>query len=94
MCYVVNVGYDDDERRYFVLSSDIDGLHVEASTFEEFAQAARELVPALVGKIGNRLHDQFQARTRPRLNGELVPYALLPVDGCWMYPGTVTIGIT
>lgn len=48
MSYVVNVGYDQAEVRYYVLSSDIGGLHVEASSFEEFVETARDLASDLI----------------------------------------------
>jgi hypothetical protein len=46
--YVVSVGYDTVERRYFVISSDISGLNIEAGTFEEFVEAARDAAPDLI----------------------------------------------
>ena len=49
MSYTVHVGYDAGESRYYVLSSDIPGLHVESSSFEEFIDIARDLAPDLVG---------------------------------------------
>jgi hypothetical protein len=45
--FVVTVGFDEEERRYYVLSSDVPGLNVEADTFEEFVQSVRDLVPQL-----------------------------------------------
>jgi predicted RNase H-like HicB family nuclease len=45
MSFTVNVGYDETERRYFVLSSDIPGLNIEAGTFEEFVEAAQDAAP-------------------------------------------------
>lgn len=48
MSYVVSVGYDTVERRYFVISSDISGLNIEAGTFEEFVEAARDAAPDLI----------------------------------------------
>lgn len=48
MSYVVSVGYDTVERRYFVISSDIPGLNIEAATFEEFVEAARDAAPDLI----------------------------------------------
>jgi predicted RNase H-like HicB family nuclease len=49
MGFTVTVGYDEAERRYFVLAADIPGLHIEADTFEEFVEVARDVVPDLVG---------------------------------------------
>jgi hypothetical protein len=48
MSYVIRVGYDEAEHRYFVLSSDIPGLNIEASTFEEFVEIAQDLAADLV----------------------------------------------
>jgi hypothetical protein len=49
MSFTVSVGYDEIERRYFVLSSDIPGLNIEAGTFEEFVEAAQDVAPDLIG---------------------------------------------
>ena len=49
MSFVVSVGYDEAEHRYYVLSSDIPGLNIEADTFEEFVEAAQDAAPDLVG---------------------------------------------
>ena len=49
MRFTVSVGYDEAARRYFVLSSDIPGLNIEADTFEEFVEAVQDVAPDLVG---------------------------------------------
>ena len=49
MSFVVNVGYDEAEHIYYVISSNIPGLHIEASTFEEFVECAEDFTPDLVG---------------------------------------------
>ncbi len=49
LSFVVNVGYDEAEHIYYVLSSDIPGLHIEASTFEEFVDCAKDFAPDLLG---------------------------------------------
>ena len=49
MSYVVKVGFDETERRYFVLSSDIPGLNIEADTFEAFVEAVQDVAHDLVG---------------------------------------------
>lgn len=49
MSYVVKVGFDEAEHRYFVLSSDLPGLHIEADSFEAFVEAVRDVAPDLVG---------------------------------------------
>jgi hypothetical protein len=36
-------------HRYYVLSSDIPGLHVETETFEDFVDTVRDVTPELVG---------------------------------------------
>jgi hypothetical protein len=48
MNFVVSVGYDETEHRYYVISSDIPGLNVETSTFEEFVEVVKDFVPDLV----------------------------------------------
>jgi hypothetical protein len=50
MSYVVKVGFDEAERRYYVLYSEIPGLNIEADTFEAFIEAARDAAPDLVGE--------------------------------------------
>ena len=49
MSFVVNVGYDEAEHIYYVMSSNIPGLHIEASTFEEFVDCATDFAPDLLG---------------------------------------------
>lgn len=49
MNFTVLVGYDDAEHRYYVLSSDIPGLHIETQTFEEFVEIAKDFFPELIG---------------------------------------------
>ena len=49
MSYIVSVGFDEDSHRYYVLASDIPGLHIETETFEEFVEAVRDVTPELVG---------------------------------------------
>jgi len=49
MIFVVSVGYDETEHRYFVISSDIPGLNVETSTFEELVEVVKDFAPDLVG---------------------------------------------
>jgi hypothetical protein len=49
MSYVVSVGFDEANHRYYVLASDIPGLHVETDTFEEFVDAVRDVTPDLMG---------------------------------------------
>ena len=46
MNYTVRIGYDETEHRYYVLSSDIPGLNIEAETFEAFIEAAQDAAPA------------------------------------------------
>ena len=48
MSYIVKVGFDEHERRYFVLHSEIPGLHVEADTFEDFVEATKDVAPDLI----------------------------------------------
>ena len=50
MNYVVHFGHDVDHDVFYVLSSDILGLHVEAATFEEFVAITREIAHDLVGE--------------------------------------------
>ena len=37
------------QSSYYVLSSDIPGLHVETETFEDFVEAVCEVAPDLMG---------------------------------------------
>ena len=50
MSYVVHIGYDTQESRYYVLFSEIPGLNVEASSVDEFVEIARDLAPDLIGE--------------------------------------------
>jgi hypothetical protein len=43
------VGFDEGERRYYVLRSDIPGLHVETTSFEEFIEVTKDFAPDLIG---------------------------------------------
>jgi hypothetical protein len=49
MSYIVSVGFDEANHRYYVLSSDIPGLQVETETFEDFVDTVRDVTPELVG---------------------------------------------
>ena len=48
MNFIVSVGYDETEHRYYVISSDIPGLNVETNTFEEFVDIFNDFAPDLV----------------------------------------------
>jgi len=50
MSYVVKVGFDQIEHRYFVISSDIPGLNIEADTFEAFVEAAQDAAVDLINE--------------------------------------------
>ena len=50
MSYVVGVGYDEANHRYYVLSSDIPGLNVEEETFEAFVDVVLDVAPELLGR--------------------------------------------
>ena len=49
MSYVVQIGYDVQAGKYYVLSSDIPGLNIEAGSVDEFVAIAHDLAPDLVG---------------------------------------------
>jgi hypothetical protein len=49
LSFTVLVGFDEAEHRYYVLESDIPGLHVETATFEEFVEVTRDFAPDLIG---------------------------------------------
>lgn len=44
----VQVGYDEQGRFYYVLSSNIPGLHIEAPTFELLVEIAIDATPDLL----------------------------------------------
>jgi len=46
----VKVGFDHEHGRYYLIDSDIPGLNVEATTFEEFIEIVADLAPDLLGK--------------------------------------------
>ena len=60
MRYTVTVGYDQGERRYFVIASDIPGLNIEADTFEAFVEAAKDATPDLVGELAGGTKIMFE----------------------------------
>jgi hypothetical protein len=49
LSFTVSVGFDELEHRYYVLESDIPGLHVETPTFEEFVEVTKDFAPDLIG---------------------------------------------
>ena len=53
----VQVGYE--AGRYFVLSSDIPGLNIETSSFEEFCEVAADVTPDLVDRSSGELTIDF-----------------------------------
>lgn len=48
MSFIVVVGFDEAEHRYYVISSDMPGLNIEADTFDEFMQSAKEVAAVLL----------------------------------------------
>jgi hypothetical protein len=49
MRFTVNVGFDEAEHRYYVIDSDVPGLHVATDTFEEFVEVVQDVMPDLIG---------------------------------------------
>jgi hypothetical protein len=47
--FTVLIGFDEAEHRYYVLDSEIPGLHVETTTFEEFVDVTMDFAPDLIG---------------------------------------------
>ena len=60
MSYLVKVGFDPIERRYFVLFSDISGLNIEAGTFEAFVEATQDAASDLVGEHAEGAKIRFE----------------------------------
>jgi hypothetical protein len=60
MSYTVKVGFDQTEHRYFVLDSDIPGLHIEADSFEAFVEAVQDMAPELVGEYDEGAKIRFE----------------------------------
>lgn len=60
MSFTVSVGFDDVERRYYVISSDVPGLWVETDTFEEFVEVSMDLVPDLLGERSKGAKVEFR----------------------------------
>ena len=58
--YVVKVGFDEAEHRYFVLDSDVPGLNVEAGGFEESVEVVRDVAPALLHEQAGGLRIRFE----------------------------------
>ena len=60
MSYVVKVGFDGAEHRYFVLYSDLPGLNIEADSFEEFVDTVRDVAPDLVESLPEGCRIRFE----------------------------------
>lgn len=60
MSYIVKVGVEPTHGRYFVISSEIPGLNIEADTFEEFVAVAEDVAPDLVGQPGREIRIRFE----------------------------------
>jgi hypothetical protein len=60
MSFTVKVGFDEAERRYFVLDSDIPGLNIEADTFEALVEAVQDATPDLIGKPAEGSRIRFE----------------------------------
>ena len=65
MSFTVVVGFDEAEHRYYVISSNIPGLHIETETFEEFVDVARDCVPDLVGDDAAGAEIEFKREVAP-----------------------------
>ncbi len=50
MPFTVQVASDDTHHRYYVLSSDIPGLNVETSSFDELMEITTDMLPDLLGE--------------------------------------------
>ena len=50
MRFTVRVGFDEADHRYYVIDSNVPGLHVETDTFEEFVEVVQDVMPDLVGQ--------------------------------------------
>jgi hypothetical protein len=60
MRFTVNVGFDGTEHRYYVIDSDVPGLHVETDTFEEFVEVVQDVMPDLVGTDASGAKIKFE----------------------------------
>ncbi len=60
MSFTVLVGFDEAEHRYYVLESDIPGLHVETATFEEFVEVIKDFAPDLIGDLAAGAKIEFK----------------------------------
>lgn len=48
MEYKVIVGWDQENQRYFVVQSDVEGLWLEKTSFEALVEAIRDVAPDLL----------------------------------------------
>ncbi len=46
--YKIQAGWDEDAGVYYVVESDIPGLHAEAETQDELLRVLKELIPELI----------------------------------------------
>jgi hypothetical protein len=58
--FTVLVGFDEAEHRYYVLESNIPGLHVETATFEEFIEVTKDFAPDLIGNRASGAKIEFK----------------------------------
>ena len=56
----IDVGFDAETGVYYVLASDLQGLHVEMPTFESFVEVATDLAPNLMDNPGRGARLQFR----------------------------------
>jgi hypothetical protein len=59
MTYTVTVAFDDENRRYITVDTDVPGLTVETDTFEEFVEVAMDLIPHLLGSAADGAAIEF-----------------------------------
>lgn len=71
LVYKVDIAFDHEAQKYYVARSDISGLHAEAKTFQDLAEAIRDVVPDLI----KANHVSFTTRITAFLRGVFAPAA-------------------
>jgi hypothetical protein len=62
MSLVVNIGFDPENKLYFVHDSDVPGLTVEAASVDEVIEIVRDVAPDLIGETAARAEFDFRLK--------------------------------
>lgn len=63
MAYIVTIRHDDNKHVYYVVSSDIPGLHAESSSADELFDIIRDLAPDLLDENTSIIPIEFHVES-------------------------------